>query len=225
MRQLILSGGGGEQDSRPLDEAFARQMPASRPLLYLPIALDPREHAYAACHRWIRSVFAPLGRDDIVMWDDVAGKGATDLDAFAGIYIGGGNAFKLLHDLREARLLDPLRRFALGGGLVYGGSAGAILLGKDITTAAHADPNEVGLRDTTGLDLLDGYSVWPHYRQDDDDCIAAHVERYGLPVIALSERSGLYVRDDLPTALGSAPTVVFRAQSRDGYPSSMTIDL
>jgi len=224
MPELILAGGGHAEDSRPLDEVLARRVPPGGALLYLPIALDPREHPYTSCHEWIRSVFAPLGLDNIVMWADVAGKG-DDLDAFAGVYIGGGNTFTLLHGLRVARFLAPLRRFLARGGIVYGGSAGAIILGKDIMTAADADPNDVGLCDTSGLDLLGGCSVWCHYQPGDDGRIADYIRQHASPVIALSERAGIYIRNGRPVAMGFEPTVVFRGQARDTYLPHAAVDL
>lgn len=130
-----------------------------------------------------------------------------------------------MHDLRAARFLDPLQRFILSGGLVYGGSAGAIILGRDIMTAAHIDPNDVGLHDTAGLDLLGGCSIWPHYTRDDDHRIAAYVEQDGFPVIALSERSGLDVHDGLPTVLGCELVLVFHVGTRIAYEPSSIIDL
>ncbi len=215
MPELILAGGGDAEDSRPLDEVLARRVPTGGALLYLPIALDPREHSYTSCHEWLRSVFAPLGLDNIVMWADISGKGDADLDAFVGVYIGGGNTFTLLHALRVARFLTPLRRFLAHGGIVYGGSAGAIILGKDIMTAADADPNEVGLRDSSGLDLLDGYSVWCHYQPGDDGRIADYIRRHTSPVIALSERAGIYIRGR--RAQGAGRLATGPATARSGW--------
>jgi hypothetical protein len=51
---------------------------------------------------------------------------------------------------------------------VYGGSAGTIVLGSDISTAAHMDVNEIGIADTRGFDLVHGHSIWCHYSDDQD---------------------------------------------------------
>jgi dipeptidase E len=110
-----------------------------------------------------------------------------------------------------------LRRFIERGGIVYGGSAGAIILGRDIMTAAHLDVNEVGLQDTAGLDLLNGYSVWCHYQPTDDARIHAYIARSTFPLIALSEQAGVLVEDGRVVALGTGPTVVFQEHSRKTY--------
>ena len=64
-------------------------------------------------------------------------------------------------------MATPSASFALRGGVVYGGSAGAIVLGANISTCAHMDHNDVGITDMHGLDLLDGHAVWCHYQAAD----------------------------------------------------------
>jgi dipeptidase E len=222
MRQLIVAGGGGAEESRPLDEMLVRLIPVGHPLLYLPIALDPQARAYEKCLDWLRSVFVPLGLDQIVMWTDVTGKSDAELEPYAAAYIGGGNTFKLLYTLKRTGFAASLGRFIERGGIVYGGSAGAAILGRDIMTTAHMDANDIGLHDTTGLDLLGGYAVWCHYRPSDDAGIATYVAQSTFPVIALSERAGVWAHDGQVMALGYEPTLVFRAHTRHTYaPSSL----
>jgi len=50
------------------------------------------------------------------------------------IYIGGGNTFKLLKELKESGFDKELLKFIKEGKPVYGGSAGALILGKNILT-------------------------------------------------------------------------------------------
>lgn len=76
-------------------------------------------------------------------------------------------------------------------GCAYGGSAGAIVLGRDIETARHMDANHVGLEDTTGLDLACGYAVWCHYRSDQVPMVREWSRETGRRVLCLSERTGL----------------------------------
>lgn len=225
MRRVIAAGGGGAQDSAPLDAFLARDMLPNQPLLYLPIALDPHSRSYEECLEWLRSVFVPLGLRDIVMWTDVAGKVDADLDPFAAIYIGGGNTFTLLQTLKSTGFTTLLGNFIDRGGIVYGGSAGAIILGRDIGTAAHMDPNDAGLHDTNGLDLLRGHAIWCHYSPADDRQIAEYVARCGYPVVALSERAGVVLCGDKLTALGFEPTEVFHAQTRQSFPPWSTVPL
>lgn len=101
MPRLLLSGGGSAEDSHLLDQLLV-QLTAKGRMLYLPIALDPHYMPYASCYEWIRSVFTPLGLDRITMWSDLSAKTEADLNPFAALYIGGGNTYKLLRDLKQA---------------------------------------------------------------------------------------------------------------------------
>src|SRR5690348_447751 len=195
MPRLLLSGGGSAKDSLLLDQLLV-QLTARGHMLYLPIAMDPHQKPYGSCYQWIRSVFTPLGLDRITMWSGVSAKTVDDLDPFTALYIGGGNTFKLLRDLRQARFDKAIQFFLHRGGIVYGGSAGAIICGRDISTATLLDRNDVGLENTTGLDLLQGTSVWCHYQPTDDEHILSSLERLQHPIIALSEKTGLYVQNN-----------------------------
>lgn len=223
MLRLLLSGGGGAEDSLLLDQLLV-QLTARGAMVYLPIALDPHQRPYASCYQWIRSVFTPLGLDRITMWSDLsAAKTEEDLKPFAALYIGGGNTFKLLRDLKQARFDQAIRFFLHHGGIVYGGSAGAILCGRDISTASLLDQNDVGLQDTTGLDLLQGASVWCHYQSADDQQISRLTSHLQHPIIALSEKAGLYVQDNMAFAVGFEPVVVFHHDIQRTFPPSSVV--
>jgi hypothetical protein len=57
------------------------------------------------------------------------------------------------------------------------------------------DRNHVGLSDLSGLDLVEGHAVWVHYTPAQEGLVRSFTERTGLPVLALSERSGV-VREE-----------------------------
>ncbi len=206
--KLILAGGGSADDSRPLDERFAAWIKGGR-LLYWPVAAEGDSETYAAAYDWIKSVFVPLGIKRIDMWTSFIEHSPHELHNYAGLYIGGGNTFRLLYLLRtfgfDRTILDYLNR----GGCVYGGSAGAIVMGSDIMTCAHMDENKVALTDTRGLNLLDGYAVWAHYDTHEDSRIAQYIGRSGSLVIALSERGGLCLDGDAVRVCGSDPLYLF----------------
>jgi dipeptidase E len=214
-RRLILAGGGGAEDSRPLDEHFAEWIGPTGRMLYLPIAMDGQHpYTYAQCLDWVSSIYHPLGVTNIEMWTDLASRDHAELSGFDAIYIGGGNTFRLLHLMRRSGFDRVLARFVSRGGAIYGGSAGAILLGHDIMTCAHLDADEVGIVDAAGLDLVGGYAIWCHYQPEDDERIVAYIEQYGFPVLALSERGGLQVEDECLKAIGFEPLVQFISHSR-----------
>lgn len=203
--RILFAGGGDERDSRPLDEIFAGWLRGGR-LLYLPTALVHPSNQQAGV-RWVQNTFAPLGVTAIDAWLDLAGKSARDLAAYDAVYLSGGNTFYLLQQIRAHHLDTALDEFVQAGKPVYGGSAGAIILGYDITSCAHIDENIIGLTDFSGLDLALGYTIWCHYQAEDQQRIQDYVRRTGIPSLALTEKSGVYRQGDYLYAAGSEPVV------------------
>ncbi len=206
---LILAGGGDAQDSRPLDELFATWTGPRGKMLYLPVAMKGSHHPWESCLAWIRSVFAPLGVLNIEMWTDLLDHDADELAVFHSVYLGGGNTYSLLAQLKDSGFDAGLIQFAGRGGAIYGGSAGAIVLGRDIMTCAHLDRNEVGLIGTEGLDLIAGHAVWCHYQADDDAGIGEYIQERGFPVLAISERAGIAVQAGQFASAGYEPAYRF----------------
>ncbi len=205
----MLAGGGDAPDSVPLDEIFAGWLGQRGRLLYLPLAAAPKTDGYAQHRAWIDAVFAPLGVSVIQMWTDLTAREPAELEDFGGVYIGGGNTFTLLHLLRASGFDRALKHFALNGGAVYGGSAGAILLGADIASCERDDPNTVGLTDTRGLDLLAGHDLWCHYRPDQQEQVQAYSHHSGRPLYALPERGGLCAQGGVIRSVGFEPCQTF----------------
>jgi len=184
---LYLAGGGDEKDSELLDKKFAQAVNAKR-LIYIPIAMDGVSPTYDECSAWISSIFTPLGIKHIEMRDSLSHDFTSKLNANdMAIYIGGGNTYKLLDTCRKTGFDVALKQFVKCGGLVYGGSAGAILLGKDINTCSAFDTNDVGIVDTAGLGIIGKYSIWCHYEKEHDSII----QKLGYPIIAIPEQSGI----------------------------------
>jgi dipeptidase E len=140
------------------------------------------------------------------------GNGLARCDA---VFIGGGNVYSLMHALRASGAHGSLQRFAESGRSVYGGSAGALILGRDINTAQHLDPNDVGLVETSGLDLANGYAVWCHYASDEDSLVSEYVRATSTPVLALPERGGAIRSGEEFKVLGPDPARVFRRWTSD----------
>ena len=193
--KVALAGGGGAGDSRLLDEVFSAWIGSEGKLLYWPIALQGIR-PYTSCLEWITTTLAPLNITHITMWTDLSEHQASELEEFDAVYVGGGNTFALLAQLKETGFAGPLRAHVRRGKPVYGGSAGAVVLGRDIRTVAHLDRNDVGLTETKGLDLAEGHAIWVHYRPQDDDQIGAYVQQSQQPVLAISERSGIVIAEE-----------------------------
>ncbi len=215
MQGLIhLGGGGSEQDEARLwAEAFP---PGAR------VAVWPFAQASTADRRsageWLTAALAALGPYQVEVWLSPDDHDPA-LDRVDVVAIPGGNTFGLLHTLRQAGLLAALRDHLGRGGAVYGGSAGAVLIGADIGIALVADPNEVGLVDTTGLDLLHGMDVLPHYTDDQLGFARDHHRRTGRPVLGLPERSGVVLSGATARNVGPDAVHVITRDLAVGYPT------
>lgn len=186
MPKLILSGGTGKNNEEKLNSLFLKLV-KDKPILYIPIARETKD--YSECYDWINSI---LKNKKINMLVDFKLQ-KIKLDDFGGIYIGGGNTFKLLKDIKESKFDKKLKDFK---GIIFGGSAGAIIFGKNIETAAWGsikDENKVKLKNLKGLNWVNGYNIRAHYLKKERDETSKFVKKTKTPIIALPEDSGIYV--------------------------------
>jgi dipeptidase E len=126
--------------------------------------------------------------------------------------------------VRTSGFDTAITRFIREGGPVYGGSAGAILLGSDIATAQLAgDSNDVRLTSTRGLDVLSGWSVVCHYHAQDLERTHAFTLGRGLRALALSERAGIIVDRDGARSQGTEAVVALDGAHVTHYRPASTI--
>lgn len=85
------------------------------------------------------------------------------------LIITGGNTFKLLYNLRISGLDKVIKEFSNKREFVLVGfSAGALVLTPtiEVCNLPNYDKNEVGLKDLTGLNIVD-FEVFPHYSEQE----------------------------------------------------------
>jgi dipeptidase E len=213
--KLFLGGGGGKEDSIELDKKFVANLDLSKPLLYIPIAINTEKYPYSGCVTWLSDVLGPLGVANIVMWveDDLKQKQEKDFEQFGGVYIGGGNTFKLLKELKEFGTFEILRKLTEKDIPIYGGSAGAIIFAKTIIPALSADENFVELTDFSALNLVKNYDMWCHYSESLDPTIKSYIDKYSLKkIIAIPENAGLYVTEESIEAVGLSEVKIFEGE-------------
>lgn len=215
--RLFLGGGGGKEDSIELDKKFVSNLDLSKPLLYIPIAIDTNKYPYSGCIDWLSNTLNPLGVKNIIMWveDDLKQKKEQDFEQFGGIYIGGGNTFKLLKELKEFGTFEILRQLAEKNVPIYGGSAGAIIFAKTIIPALSADKNIIGLTDFSAFNLVKNYDIWCHYYESLDIIISEYIEKYNLKkIIAIPENAGLYVTEKSIETVGPSNVFTFEQDKK-----------
>lgn len=202
---LFLGGGGDAADEERLWRAM---LPGRRRVLYWPFALTIEMTRGA--EEWLTRSLRALRLDvELQTWTDLEGHLPDEMAHADLLFVGGGNAFQLLHHVRRHGSEQSVRDFVAGGGDYYGGSAGAILACADIGFAACLDENEVGLTDLTGLGLTREFAVLPHY--DDGQLVAAREwsSDHGVALLGIPERSGLVTRDGCVEVTGPAAVMEF----------------
>lgn len=200
--RVFLSGGGSAKQTFDLDEVFLQDL---KKILYIPLAWPNDD--FDSCLRWFNSTME-LHRKKVKvdMLTDLSRK--VELKDYDAVYIGGGNTFKLLKKIKDSKFDVKLIEYYKNGGTVYGGSAGAIIWGRNIDIAricADADVNLVGLKNTSGFDILDGIDVQCHYSNSQSDEHKEYVKRSGRRVIAIPEDSALVVEGNKLRVIGIEP--------------------
>ncbi|HEY3250887.1 MAG TPA: Type 1 glutamine amidotransferase-like domain-containing protein [Ignavibacteria bacterium] len=217
MSKLFLSGGGHANKTKKLDRLFEAHVPRAKRVLYIPIAMPPRIYTFGQCFDWINVVFPRLQID---MWTSLSDRKWEELFRYGAIYIGGGNTYSLLDNIRFHKFDRMLARYYKDGGIIYGGSAGAIIFGRDIQTAgfgSDADRNYVGLEEFEGLNLVNGYSIQCHYSTYDDKEIVRYAKKHKINVIALPDDTGLVVEGKKMKVIGESNAVLFTKSTKVVY--------
>ena len=196
---------------RAIDESELWRKMLHRPvtrITYWPIAL-PIPLAREA-QAWLRSNLDALGvKYELDVWQDLQQHRPDELSLARTdlLFVGGGNTFQLLDAVQRGRFNDAVRDFVSSGGDYYGGSAGAVLACESVAIADGHDPNDVGLNDLTGLGLLSGVAVLPHFTHDQLDQAHNWSRTNQVTVLALPETIGLYCHESTALVTGTAALV------------------
>lgn len=139
------------------------------------------------------------------------------VEAAEGLFIGGGNTFRLLHALYGADVLERIRR-RVGAGMPYiGASAGSNVACPTIRTT-----NDMPIVEPPSLKALGlvGFQINPHYLDPDPDSrhmgetreerIIQFLEENEIPVVGLREGAMLRVEHGTIRLKGCSGARIFR---------------
>ena len=222
MKVFICGGGSGEQTVRALHR-LNEVINHALPCLYIPLAME--EEQYDSCRKWIAGELAGIDIPGIEMVrsaDELSRKRLAD---YSFLFIGGGNTFKLLYDIKRANMFEPIREYLQNGGVAFGGSAGAVIFGEDLESCALDDDNDVGLKDTGGFDVLKGISFLCHFTNripEHDRRSEAYLLKISerRKVYALPEEDTLFVNDAQVEAIIDRPYYVFENGRKTEIPAA-----
>ena len=194
------------------------------------------------CEAQVRELFAGCGRILSVPWAlfDRDGYAATARERFAamglelesihgaadparaveeadGIFIGGGNTFRLLAELHRHDLLGPIRRRVVTGVPFMGTSAGSNVASPSLKTT-----NDMPIVEPPSFEALGlvPFQINPHYLDPDpgsthmgetrDRRLAEFLEENDLPLVALREGAMLRVDGAALRLLGAPGGKLFQ---------------
>ena len=222
--RLILNGGGSDEQVKASYEIFARELKGGK-VLYIPLAWPYGN--MEECINWFRGEMVPFNITDIEQVLHPQDITEEKLKEVSGVFIGGGNTYQLLKGLKETNAFENLKNYIMKGGLVMGGSAGALIFSEcidtclkdDLVIKSCNDENKVGLLDTKGFNLINGYSILPHYKKlpEQYDNIQKRVDKLlalGYKLICLPEETSIWINGDNAQIIGEKPAEIFDGQGK-----------
>lgn len=228
MRVLALSSsrvgnGGYLAAALPLIESFLGG--ASLQVAFIPFAAaDGDYEAYAAK---VREGLASLPYTINVV---TATTGHAVINACDVIMVGGGNTFKLLHDIYQHNLYDLIRQKVQAGVPYIGWSAGANLTGKTICTTN--DMPVIQPRSFKAFGFLP-FQLNPHYynvqiegfhgETRDQRLTEFCLLNPGIPVVGLPEGTALQRVDENLHYWGESDAVVFLLDGEEPLPAKNSL--
>jgi len=195
-----LGGGGSESDESQLwDQLFTNPDPTTHHIAVWPWAQP--QSSWPDLQAWVASAVAPRGipASHVTLGTSPPAFGLDEADV---LVIPGGNAFELLDHMRTRGLMQALKQaHARGSVRVYGGSAGALVQGRDVSIIDAAigglDDNTIGMEDCTAADFLGGWSVYPHFEGGFVGRLAELCRKWsrerGIKVMGIPEKCGVKV--------------------------------
>jgi dipeptidase E len=211
MRIFLCGGGDGYQTINAYNK-LNEIIDHTKPLLYIPLAMESDK--YSSCYEWITNELKNLNIPSIEMVNQASEITNKKLEDYCAIFIGGGNTFKLLNDLKRSGAFDKIKLFINNNGIIFGGSAGAIIFGKNLKSCTLDDDNAVNLKDISGYDVLNGYSILCHYTnrtQERDEESKNYLLNLSKEekIIALPEEDTIYINDNNIEVIGNRPYYIF----------------
>ena len=208
--KLYLSGGGSGKQNHFAYINFFRIIDKSKPILYIPLAMEST--MYKSCYNWFKDEIKRYNFDKFEMVKSSLELSKLDLNNYSALFIGGGNTYRLLMELKKNDNISKIKKYLINGGIVYGGSAGAIIFGKDIDGCKLMDEkNDVN---TEGLNFINNYSLLCHFNNNNLKLNKKYLTTYSKKnkLLFLPEEDVLVISDDSIKIIGNHKYAIFNNQ-------------
>ena len=213
MRLILLSnstnfGGGYLDHALP---AIAELFRGVRRVVFVPFALADQAGYFERARRR----FQDLGLEAERVVEGATGR--RTVEEADGIFVGGGNTFRLLDRLQRSGLLEPVRSRVLGGMPYLGASAGTVIAAPTIKTTNDMPIVQPASFESLGLvpfqincHYLDPDLASRHMGETRETRLREYLEENDAPVVGLREGSWLEVSAGQVQLRGPAPARIFR---------------
>lgn len=225
---LLLSNGAlADKRAETIQELFGASPENPKTILYVAYALNDQEAAAKRTQAWL----GPLGVN--VIGAHTSENPVELLDKVDGVFVTGGNTFRLLDKLQKTGLLEAIRDKSLEGFPYMGASAGINVTGPTIMTTN--DMPIVAPRDFNAMNLVpfqinphyvdgkfhyeEGGKIVPYQGETRADRLHQYHEENDTPIVGVPEGAALRVRGTAVEILGK-PSTIFE----QGKPDVVTFD-
>lgn len=210
--KIFLNGGGDGIQTAEARKRFNEIIDHSKPLLYIPLAME--SDMYDSCFNWISGEMSDVDIPAIEMVRSSEKLAAKNYSDYCALFFGGGNTFKLLSDLKTSGAFEKIQEHIKNDGVIFGGSAGAIIFGESLEACKLNDDNNVALKNISGFDVLGGISLLCHYtngtREKDNDTKEYLLKLSKLmKTIALPEEDTIIINGNSIEVIGMKPYYYF----------------
>lgn len=208
MNLFLCGGGSGKQIIFALNK-FSSLLDKSKPILYIPLAFENSD--YDSCSKWFEQEMKYMGLNNYEMVRSSKELSEKEFNEYCALFIGGGNTYKLLKELKEYSNFEKINQYLKNNGIIFGGSAGAIIFGKNINSCLIDDKNSVNLNDCDGFNYLNGCSILCHLNKANFKKNKNYLMNYSIKnkTIYLPEEDVIIIKNKKIKFIGQNQYVIF----------------
>lgn len=220
---LFSNGALADKKAETIQELYGASPETPKTVLYVAYAVGDQD----ASLKRVQQVYGPLGINFVSA--HTSDNPASLLDKVDGVYITGGNTFRLIDKLQKTGLLEGIRDKVLNGMPYMGASAGINVTGLTIMTTNDmpiVQPESFDAMALVPFQINPHYTAGKSYKEEDGkivpyqgesraDRLHQYHEENSTPIVALPEGSALRVRGTSLELLGRTPAILFRQGKED----------
>lgn len=180
---IIINGGSYCPDSKKIDNFLLDKIQKNDLIIFVPAATTKSQETYFEFFKKNMSSYELTNID----WIDLYSPWEKKVKDAKVIYLAGGNTFKLIDILRKSGF-DKFLKESKDKLIIVGNSAGAVVLGKNISTTN--DEDIIGVSNYNGLGLMP-YSLCPHYTIDKKDRLQSLANKENISILGVPEKAGI----------------------------------